>query len=94
MEIKSYIKKIILSDNENKKEELIEWMCEILHHMSEDLDDVEIKLYEIAEGKVLNEERAKSLIESMKPFGMKWTLEETEGVRNQYGYENIRPVDF
>ena len=30
----------------------------------------------------------------MKPFGMKWTLEETEGVRAQYGYEDIRPVDF
>ena len=46
------------------------------------------------EGRVLNEERAKKLITEMKPYGMKWTLEETEGVRNQYGYNDIRPVDF
>lgn len=94
MEIKKYIQKIISSDNDHKKEELSEWICEILEHMDEDLDDVEIKLYEIAEGRVLNEEKARHLIEQMKPHGMKWTLEETEGVRTQYGYEDIRPVDF
>ena len=94
MEIKSYIKKIITSGDENKKEELTEWICDILHHMDEDLENVEIELYEIAEGRVLTEERAKGLIEAMKPFGMKWTLEDTEGVRQQFGYENLRPVDF
>ena len=94
MEIKKYIKKIVSSDDENKKEKLANWMCEILEHMDKDLDEVEIKLYEISEGRVLNEEKAKHLIEHMKPHGMKWTLEETEAVRNQYGYEDIRPIDF
>ncbi len=94
MEMEKYMKKIISSDNEDKKEKLVHWMCEILEHMDKDLDDVEIKLYEISEGRILNEDKAKHLIENMKPFGMKWTLEDTEGVRKQYGYEDIRPVDF
>ena len=59
-----------------------------------DKEAIEIALYELTEGRVLNEERARHLIENMKPFGMKWTLEETEGVRKQYGYDDIRSVDF
>ena len=94
MESKKYIKKIISSDDDKKKDELTHWMCEILEHMDNDLEDVERELYEMAEGRVLNEEKAKHLIEQMKPYGMKWTLEDTEGVRKQYGYEDLRPVDF
>jgi hypothetical protein len=30
----------------------------------------------------------------MKPYGKKWELADTEGVRNSYGYSEIRPVDF
>ena len=51
MEIKMYIDKILASDNNEKKEELSDWFCEILHHMDKDLDEVENKLYEISEGK-------------------------------------------
>lgn len=94
MEIKKYIKKIISSDDEKKKDELTHWMCAILEHMDNDLEDVERDLYEISEGRVLNEDKAKYIIERMKPSGMKWTLEETENVRKQYEYENVRPIDF
>lgn len=94
MEIKMYIDKILASDNNEKKEELSDWFCEILHHMDKDLDEVENKLYEISEGKILNEEKAEKLIKKMTPYGMKWTLQETEGVKNQFGFGDIRPVDF
>ena len=94
MEIKKYIKKIMSSDNEDKKDQLAHWMCDILEHIDKDMEETELELYELAEGRVLTEERAKGLIEHMKPFGMKWTLDDTEGVRKQYGYEDIRPVDF
>ena len=95
MEMKKYIKKIISSDNETKKEEMIELLCEIFSEMEEDdREEIERHFYEISEGRILNEEKAKKLIEAMKPYGMKWTLDDTEGVRKQYGYENIRPVDF
>ena len=94
MEIKHYIKKIMSSDSDAKKDELAHWMCEILEHMDEDLEETERQLYEISEGRVLNEEKAKKLIEAMKPAGMKWTLEDTENVRKQFGFDDIRPVDF
>lgn len=94
MEIKKYIEKIIKSDSEEKKDKMIEWMCYVFDRADISKEEVETSLYELAEGKVLNEERAKHLIEKMKPTGMKWTLEETENVRRQYGYEDIRPVDF
>jgi len=95
MEIKNYISKIITSDDNNKKEELINFVSYILEHTDGvDKEEAEKKLYEMSEGKVLNEERAGKIIETMKPFGEKWTLEDTEGVRKQYGYEDIQPVDF
>lgn len=92
MEMKKYIEKIMASDNENKKDQLIHWICDNIEQKDKDI--IEIELYEIAEGRVLNEERAGQLINKMKPFGMKWTLADTEGVRASYGYEDIRPVDF
>ncbi len=94
MEIKKYVKKIISSNNDNKINDLVNWICEVLEDMDADLEEVERMLYEISEGRVLNEERAQALINNMKPFGMKWKLEDTETVRTQYGYNDIRPVDF
>ena len=61
---------------------------------SEEYEDIECELYEISEGKVLNEEKAKCIIENMKPYGMKWQLSETEQIRKENGLTNIRPVDF
>lgn len=96
METKMYLKKIITSDNENKKEEVMDLFCELMSEI-EDKDyheEMERRIYEISEGKVLNEEKARHLIEHMKPFGMKWEMNDTETVRNNYGFNDIRPVDF
>lgn len=71
MEIKKYVKKIISSNNDNKIDDLVHWICEVLEDMDADLEEVERMLYEISEGRVLNEERAQVLINNMKPFGMK-----------------------
>ena len=30
----------------------------------------------------------------MKPYGMHWTLDQTESVRKSNGFSTIRPVDF
>ena len=95
MEIKKYITKILSSNNENKKEEMMEFLCDVFDDLDkDDYEEVERRFYEISEGKVLNEEKAKKLIETMKPYGMKWSMADTENVRITYGYEDIRPVDF
>ena len=95
MESKSYIEKILSSEDSSKKEKLMECLSNIIDkYNSEDKEEIERKLYELAEGKVLNEERARYLIEKMKPFGKKWELTDTENVRNNSGYGDIRPIDF
>lgn len=72
MESKSYIEKILSSEDSSKKEKLMECLSNIIDkYNSEDKEEIERKLYELAEGKVLNEERARYLIEKMKPFGKK-----------------------
>lgn len=95
MESKSYLKKIITFDNDTKKEEMMELICDMIEDLDHDEhEEVERRLYEILEGRVLTEDKARHLIEAMKPYGKKWELADTEGVRTQYGYEDIRPVDF
>ena len=95
MEIRHYVDKIMASDNQGKKDELIDMISSIIDCWEdEDKKELENQLYEIAEGKILNEEKAKSLISAMRPNGMKWSLDETNSVKAQYGYDDIRPVDF
>lgn len=95
MEYKTYVNKIISSGNEEKINELSDYMNYIIDMVGDrEKEKVEEKLYEIAEGKILNEDMAKEIIEKMKPTGMKWTLQDTEGVRNNYGLMDIRPIDF
>lgn len=95
MEVKSYVEKIIASDNQEKKDKLINTICDMMEELDKECrEDYEVEIYEIWEGKVLNEEKAKMLIDAMKPNGQKWTLEETNGVKAQFGYNDIRPVDF
>lgn len=95
MDYKKYITKILNSGDANKVEEMSEYMEYIIDMVGDrELEKVEQKLYEIAEGKVLNEDMAKEIIEDMKPYGMKWALTDTENVRSNFGYSDIRPVDF
>lgn len=95
MEYQTYINKILTSGDERQYAQMSDFLCDLIEMVGKrETEKIEQKLYEIVEGKVLNEEKATQIIKHMKPIGMKWTLEETEGVRNSYGYENIRPIDF
>lgn len=95
MEVKKYVEKVIASDNQEKKDKLATMVCEMMKKLNEeDKEKYETKLYELSEGKVLNEEKAAMLINAMTPNGQKWTLEETNSVKAQFGYDDIRPVDF
>jgi hypothetical protein len=96
MESKKYIEKIIFSDDENKKHEMTDYIYCLIKKLSseEEIDEAKRKLYEMSEGKILNEEKAEHLISNMKPFGKKWELADTEQVRMNCGFDNIRPVDF
>ena len=95
MDTKSYVEKIMASDNQEKKNKLIDMICELMDELDDECKkEYEVEIYEIWEGKVLNEEKAAMLINAMTPNGQKWTLDETNSVKAQFGYDNIRPVDF
>lgn len=53
----------------------------------------EIKLYEMAYGKVLNKKMAKEIVSKMRPYAEKWTMEETENIQREFGL-NFRDTDF
>ena len=96
-EINKYVENILSSADENKFKEMGEYIECLLEKIDDEyVEDMERWLYEISEGRVLNERRAAELIEGMKPFGKKWELADTENVRNSMGpeYADIRPVDF
>lgn len=97
MEIKEYITNILTSTDEKKRSEFAEYVdCLIKKIDKNETEEMTRWLYEISEGKKLNEKRAEELINNMKPYGQKWTLSDTEGVRISMGeeYADIRPVDF
>lgn len=94
MKTKDYLNKILTSD-ENKKNEMTDLICEMMEELNkEDAKEYKRKIYEISEGRKLNEDKARYLIDNMEPFGKKWDLNETEEVRNNYGFTDLRPVDF
>lgn len=94
-ENKRYINKILASMDSKKIAEMEDFICHLMKEVEEDdKEEMDRWLYEISEGKVLNEERARELIKAMKPYGLKWEFAETENVRNSNGLNDIRPVDF
>lgn len=95
---KEYIKKILASGDDHKHHEMLEYIECLLKKIEdeEEKECMERWLYEISEGRILNEMKADKLISKMKPFGKKWELTDTENIRlnSGPGYEDIRPVDF
>lgn len=92
-----YMEKIIKDDTQEGMDKLGEAFNNafeyIKEHDKEMYKKLELKLYEGAYGKVLNEEMAKEIVHNMKPMA-KWTLEETNQVHSQFGINNISPLDF
>ena len=60
----------------------------------EEYEELELCLHKGAYGKILTEDMAKDIIVKMKPYGMKWTLDQTKDVQKQYSLTDIRDVDF
>lgn len=95
--IKKYIEKIVENGKQEDMEKLSDILVEIIYKMKESHHDLyehyKMCLYEMAEGKMLNEEMANKWVETMKPFGKKWTMEETTDAMNSLGYKD-RDIDY
>ena len=98
MDLEEIIQRII--DNGNiedmhKLSEVLEETLELVQEYDEDCyKKYEILLYKTAYGNVLNKTMAEEIVSKMKPFGMRWSMQETEEIQNRYGLSNIRSTDF
>jgi len=98
MEIKKYIDRIVEEGTDEDMEKLSDIMIDLIYDLKrydeEKAHKYKMCLYKMAYGEVLSEKMAKHIVEEMKPEGEHWTIEQTTSVKNQYGFADIRDIDF
>lgn len=98
MDIEEYIERII----DNGKIEDMETLSDLLEDTLEIIKDydkecykeMEMKLYKMAYGNRLNRKMAEEIVNKMRPYGKRWSIEETRQMQEQRGISNISDVDF
>ena len=91
------IKKIIDSNDMNKLKLLANETIDILDCL-ESLDEdkyakYELDIYELNYGKKISEDIATKWVENMKPYGQKWSIDETNMALRDKNW-NLDPVEF
>ena len=98
MDIEEYIEKIVDNGKIEDMEELSD-MLEDTMEIIKDYDekcykDFEMKLYKMAYGNRLNKSMAEDIVNKMRPFGERWSFEETRNLQEQRGINDIDPIEF
>ena len=98
MDIEEYIERIVDNGKIEDMEELSD-MLEDTMEIIKDYDEkcykeFEMKLYKMAYGNHLNKSMAQDIVNKMRPYGMRWNIEETESMQKQRGLEDIPKADF
>ena len=73
---------------------LVDLMDMIKKYDEEAYKRYEMHIYKMAYGTVLNRQMAEEIVSNMKPYGKRWNIEETKQIQEEFGLDNIRPVDF
>lgn len=98
MDIEEYIERIVDNGKIEDMEELsdmLEDTMEIIKNYDEKCyKEFEMKLYKMAYGNHLNKSIAQDIVNKMRPYGMRWNIEETESMQRQRGLEDIPKADF
>ena len=98
MDIEEYIERIV----DNGKIEDMQTLSELLEDTMEiikDYDekcykDFEMKLYKMAYGSHLNKSMAEEIVNNMRPFGEKFSLEQSREIQDRYNVNNIDLIEF
>ena len=97
-EVKEYIRKIVDEGSQEEMHELStildEAVCVIRDYDEKLYKDYLMRMYRMAYGNVLSKQMAEDIVRNMKPYGMRWSLEEARRIQEDYGTDNIREVDF
>ena len=98
MDIENLIDKIVDNgDLESMKNlsEILEDLMEVIEQYDENCyKKYEMVLYKMAYGNMLNREMAENIVSKMKPYAMRWSIDETKQIQQQFGISDIRPIDF
>lgn len=93
--IKKYIEKIVENGKQEDMEKLSDMLAEIIYKIKESHHDLYEKyklcLYKMAYGEIISDEMREEIVERI---GEHWTLEETEQVKKDYGYNDIPANEF
>lgn len=98
MDIEEIIQKIVdngrIEDMEKLSDMLEDTMEIIEKYDKECYDKYLMELYKMAYGTIFTKEMAEEIVSKMKPYGKRWSIQETEKIQNQYGIDDIRSADF
>jgi len=98
MDIEEYIERIVdngrIEDMQTLSELLEDTMEIIKDYDKECYKDFEMKLYKMAYGNHLNKSMAEEIVNKMRPYGMRWSFQETEDMQKQRGIDDIPKADF
>jgi len=98
LDIEEYIEKIVdngkIEDMEELSDMLEDTMEIIKDYDKECYKEFEMKLYKMAYGNHLNKSMAEEIVHKMRPYGEKWSFEETRNLQRQRGIDDIDEVSF
>lgn len=98
MDIEEIIQKVVdngrIEDMEKLSDMLEDTMEIIEKYDKECYDKYLMELYKMAYGDILNIDMAEQIVSKMKPYGKRWSIQETEKIQDQYGIDDIRSADF
>ena len=96
--IKEDIIKIVDDGDRMEMEELSDMLQEVIEivfkYNENKGKEYELRLYRMAWGDILSKEMAEEIISKMQPYHMRWSLEESRNIQNDYDLDNIRDIDF
>jgi hypothetical protein len=98
LDIEEYIEKIVENgkiDDMQTLSELLEDTMEIIKDYDKECyKEFEMKLYKMAYGSHLNKSMAEEIVNKMRPYGKRWSIEETRNLQEQRGIDDIDPIEF
>lgn len=98
MDIEEIIQKIVddgrIEDMRTLSDILEEAIELIEKYDKECYDKYAMELYKMAYGPTFTREMADEIVSKMRPYGKRWSIEETKQIQEQYGIDNVRSTDF
>ena len=97
-EIKEKKKKIVDDGSIEEMYNLSDMLDELAHTVKQFDENLynkyKMELYKMAYGDVLTEKMAKEIISNMRPYGEKFSIEDSREIQDRFGMNNINDVDY